>query len=175
MTNKADVYTRTGDQGLTGLLGGTRVAKDSKQVEAYGTVDELNAVLGVVKAMAPSPEVGAVLTQLQESCYLINAEIASDEQGKALLKHRIAEEDIAWIERQIDQFDKKLPKLTHFIVPATTPPAAFLNQARTLCRRAERRVLTLSREAEVSKHLRVFLNRLSDFLFTMMRYEGRDL
>ncbi len=174
MTNKADVYTRTGDEGLTGLLGGSRVAKDSKQVEAYGTVDELNAVLGVVKAMEPSPEVGEVLTQLQEFCTLINAEIASDEQGKTLLKRCITERDITWIEGQIDQFDKKLPKLTHFIVPATTPPAAFLNQTRTLCRRAERRILALSREAEVNKHLRVFLNRLSDFLFTLMRYEGRD-
>jgi cob(I)alamin adenosyltransferase len=173
MTNKADVYTRTGDEGSTGLLGGSRVAKDSKQVEAYGTVDELNAVLGVVKAMEPSPEVGEVLTQLQEFCNLINAEIASDEQGKTLLKRRITEQDIIWIEGQIDKFDKKLPKLTHFIVPATTPPAAFLNQARTLCRRAERRILALSREADVNKHLRVFLNRLSDFLFTLMRYEGQ--
>ncbi|NQV35014.1 MAG: cob(I)yrinic acid a,c-diamide adenosyltransferase [Phycisphaeraceae bacterium] len=173
MGEKADVYTRTGDEGMTGLLGGSRVAKDSPQVEAYGTVDELNAALGVVKAMGPLPDVGEILSRLQEFCYHMNAEIASDEQGKAMLKHRMDEQDIAWIEGLIDGFDQKLPKLTNFIVPATTPPAAFLNQARTLCRRAERRVWTWSRQAKVNPHLIVFLNRLSDFLFTLMRYEGQ--
>jgi ATP:cob(I)alamin adenosyltransferase len=174
MGRKADVYTRTGDKGTTGLLGGSRIAKDSAQVEAYGTVDELNAVLGVVKAMGPRQDVGEILTQLQEFCYHMNAEIASDDQGQAMLKHRMDEKDIAWIEDLIDRYDQKLPKLTHFIVPAVSPPAAFLNQARTLCRRAERRVWTWSRQTTVNPHLIVFLNRLSDFLFTLMRYEGQD-
>ena len=173
MGKKADVYTRTGDEGITGLLGGSRVQKDSAQVEAYGTVDELNAVLGVVKAMGALPEVAEILAQLQEFCYHMNAEIASDEQGRAMLKHCIDEKDIAWIETLIDTFDQKLPKLTHFIVPTTNPTAAFLNQARTVCRRAERRVWTWSRQTQVNPHLIVFLNRLSDFMFTLMRYEGQ--
>ncbi len=84
------------------------------------------------------------------------------------------EKDIAWIEGLIDTYDQKLPKLTHFIVPAASPPAAFLNQTRTLCRRAERRVWTWSRQTTVNPHLIVFFNRLSDFLFTLMRYEGQD-
>lgn len=174
MGKKADVYTRTGDEGTTGLLGGSRTPKDSPQVEAYGTIDELNAALGVVKAMGPAAEVGEILARLQTYCYQMNAEIASDDQGRSQLKQVVSEEDIAWIERTIDAFDGKLPKLTHFIVPARTPPAAFLNQARTLCRRAERRVWTWSRQAEVNSHVIVFLNRLSDLLFTLMRYEGRD-
>ena len=174
MGKKADVYTRSGDEGMTGLLGGSRVAKDSPQVEAYGTLDELNAALGVVKAMGPTGEVGEVLTRLQAYCYQMNAEIASDEQGRSLLKQAVAEEDVTWIEAVIDEFDSKLPKLTHFIVPATTPPAAFLNQARTLCRRAERRVWAWSRKTQINPHVIVFLNRLSDLLFTLMRYEGRD-
>lgn len=169
---KADVYTRTGDQGTTGLLGGTRVPKDCAQVEAYGTVDELNAVLGVVKAMKPCREVADALSQLQTFCYYINAEIASDKQGRDLLKHCIDEKDVAWIEQQIDTFDQHLPKLTQFIVPTDTPPAALLNQARTLCRRAERRVWTWSRNLDINPNLVIFLNRLSDLLFTLMRYEG---
>jgi len=174
MGKKADVYTRSGDEGMTGLLGGTRVAKDSPQVEAYGTLDELNAALGVVKAMGPADEVGQVVTRLQAYCYQMNAEIASDEQGRSLLKQVVHEDDITWIEAVIDEFDSKLPKLTHFIVPATTPAAAFLNQARTLCRRAERRVWAWSRKTKINPHVIVFLNRLSDLLFTLMRYEGRD-
>jgi cob(I)alamin adenosyltransferase len=174
MDKKADVYTRSGDEGMTGLLGGSRVAKDSAQVEAYGTIDELNAGLGVVKAMGPHPEVTEILSQLQEFCYHMNAEIASDDQGRALLKHCMDQQDVAWIEALIDTFDQRLPKLTHFIVPTTNPKAAFLNQARTVCRRAERRVWTWSRQAQINPCLIVFLNRLSDFLFTLMRYEGRD-
>ncbi len=174
MGKKADVYTRTGDEGMTGLLGGSRIAKDSPQVEAYGTVDELNAALGVVKAMGPRPDVEEILGQLQEFCYHMNAEIASDDQGRAMLKHRMDEKDIAWVEGLIDTYDQKLPKLTHFVVPVANPSAAFLNQARTLCRRAERRVWTWSRQATVNPHLIVFLNRLSDFLFTLMRIQGQD-
>ena len=174
MGKKADIYTRTGDEGMTGLFGGSRIAKDSPQVEAYGTVDELNASLGVVKAMGPHSDVEEILARLQEFCYHMNAEIASDEKGRTMLKHRMDEQDIAWIEGLIDTFDQKLPRLTQFIVPTTRPAAAFLNQARTLCRRAERRVWIWSRQATVNPHLIVFLNRLSDFLFTLMRYEGRE-
>ena len=174
MGKKADVYTRTGDEGMTDLVGGSRVAKDSAQVEAYGTLDELNAALGVVKAMGPHAHLMEILGRLQEFCYHMNAEIASDNRGRAMLKHTVDEQDIAWIEAQIDTYDRKLPRLAHFIVPAVSPPAAFLNLARTLCRRAERRVWTWSHEGRVNPHLIVFLNRLSDLLFTLMRYQGQE-
>ncbi len=172
--SKADIYTRTGDDGTTGLFGGTRVPKDSPRVEAYGTVDELNAALGVVKAMGPERQVAEILTRLQEYCHDINAEIASDAQGRDQLQVKIGPDDITWIEGVIDRFDKELPKLDHFIVPATRSSAAFLNLARTICRRAERRLWTWSQQEAVSGHLLVFINRLSDLLFTLMRYEGRD-
>lgn len=172
--SKADIYTRTGDDGTTGLFGGTRVPKDSSQVESYGTVDELNAALGAVKALQPQPQVDDILARLQEYCHDINAEIASDARGRDRLGVKIGSEDIAWIEGVIDRFDQELPKLDHFIVPTTRPAAAFLNLARTICRRAERRLWTWSQQEAVSPHLLVFINRLSDLLFTLMRYEGRD-
>ena len=171
--SKADIYTRTGDEGTTGLFGGTRVPKDSVQVEAYGTIDELNAALGVVRAMKPQAQVDEVLARLQKLFHTINAEIASDAQGRQQLQATVGPDEVSWIEGVIDEFDAQLPKLDHFIVPATQPAAAYLNLARTLCRRAERRLWTWSQQEAINPHLIVFINRLSDLLFTLMRFEGQ--
>ena len=171
--SKADVYTRTGDEGTTGLFGGTRVPKDSSQVEAYGSVDELNAFIGVCKAMKPHPKVTEVLTRLQELFHTINAEIASDAHGRRQLQATLGSDEVNWIEGVIDEFDAQLPKLDHFIVPTTHPAAAHLNLARTICRRAERRLWTWSQQEAINPHLIIFINRLSDLLFTLMRYQGQ--
>ncbi|MBD3290242.1 cob(I)yrinic acid a,c-diamide adenosyltransferase [candidate division KSB1 bacterium] len=169
---KADVYTRTGDKGTTALFGGSRTEKDSKRVEAYGTLDELCAIISVVKTQNVTPEVLKILSEIQNYCHDINAEIASDKQGRSLLTKIICKEDVAYIEQNIDKFDSHLPKLDHFIVPDIKASAAFLNLARTVCRRAERRLWALSREMELNENIIIFINRLSDLLFTLMRFEG---
>ncbi|MFC1762730.1 cob(I)yrinic acid a,c-diamide adenosyltransferase [Planctomycetota bacterium] len=171
---KADIYTGTGDEGITGLFGGSRVDKDSTRVEAYGTIDELNALLGVIKTTAPHERILALLCEWQDLFHDINAEIASDEKGRSQLKRTMAEEDVQRLESLIDEFDAELPPLDHFIVPAIKPSAAFLNQARTICRRAERRLWALNRQEALNPHLIKFFNRLSDLLFTLMRWEGRS-
>jgi cob(I)alamin adenosyltransferase len=169
---KADVYTRTGDQGTTGLFGGTRVDKDSMRVEAYGTLDELAALIGVVKTQDLHPCSLDVLSQIQGHLYHINAEIASDEKGINKLTKKTSQEAVTFIEGLINSFDAKLPKLTHFIVPSDKSSAATLNLARTVCRRAERRLWTLARTEQINPLLITFINRLSDLLFTLMRFEG---
>ena len=172
---KADVYTRTGDEGTTALFGGSRIEKDSARVEAYGTIDELCAVISVVKTTEISRRVFDVLTKLQDYCHDINAEIASDAEGIKLLNKRITTEDVKYVESLIDEFDSELPKLTHFIVPAVKQKTAFLNLARTVCRRAERRLWLLYREHPFNQNIIVFFNRLADLLFTFMRFEGERL
>lgn len=169
---KADVYTRTGDSGTTSLFGGSRIEKDSARVEAYGTLDELCAVVSIVKTQNVDPRIYEILAGIQNYCHDINAEIASDEQGRAQLKKIISSEDITYLENLIDDFDSHLPKLDHFITPENKPSAAFINLARTVCRRAERRLWTLSREMDLNENIIIFINRLSDFFFTLMRYDG---
>lgn len=171
---KANVYTRTGDGGTTGLFGGSRVDKESGRVEAYGTLDELGASLSLAKTLGVDPDVRAVLNKLESYLYQMGAEIASDENGVLRLKHIISERDVTTLEERIDEFDAKLSKLTEFIVPVEEPGAAALNVSRTVCRRAERRLWQLSRTEKVNPHLITFVNRLSDLLFTLMRFEGRD-
>lgn len=168
---KAVIYTRTGDEGTTGLFGGSRVAKEAERVEVYGTLDELWAAIAVVMTTDPDPRVSTVLSRLQTYGHDINAEIASDAAGREKLEQHTGPGDIAWIEGVIDEFDIELPKLDRFIVPESSSAAAFLNVARTVCRRAERRLWTLSRSEEVNLHILMFINRLSDLLFTLMRYE----
>lgn len=171
---KAVIYTRTGDEGTTGLFGGARVDKDSLRVEAYGTIDELNALLGILKTTAVHDRIMALLSEWQDLFHDINAEIASDAQGRAQLQRTVTSEDVSRLESFIDEFDAELPPLDHFIVPAVKPSAAFLNQARTVCRRAERRLWALHRQEALNPHLIKFFNRLSDLLFTLMRWEGRS-
>jgi len=171
---KADVYTRTGDKGTTALFGGSRIAKNSKQVEAYGTIDEFCAVISVVKTTRISPGLYDILSKIQDYCHTVNAEIASDDQGNKMLKQHITLEDVRYLESAIDELDAGLPKLNHFIVPDVKPAVAFLNLARTVCRRAERRLWALYREQPFNLQIIVFFNRLADLLFTMMRYEADE-
>jgi cob(I)alamin adenosyltransferase len=168
------IYTRTGDTGTTGLFGGPRVAKDDQRIEAYGTVDELNAVLGVVRTTEVSADIDTELAWIQNQLFSVGAELASPDPDKHALRI-ISAEHVRQVEQWIDRHEGELPSLQNFILPGGTPGAAQVHLARTLCRRAERRVVTLAGrpEAAVSSELIVFLNRLSDYLFVLSRTLNR--
>ena len=164
------IYTKTGDTGSTGLFGGPRVFKDDDRIEAYGTVDELNAALGLVRASGLNRDLDEQLSQLQSELLSIGAELATpdpDARGVRL----IGPEHIARLERWIDQHESTLEPLRQFILPAGSVAAAQLHVARAICRRAERRVVTLMRchESNVSEAVLIYLNRLSDLLFVLSR------
>ena len=170
------IYTRTGDKGDTGLFGGGRVAKDNPRVEAYGDVDELNAVIGMARAVELMPRIDEVLVPVQRDLFGIGAILATPDREKMreqLVKARIDEERIEELERAIDAGDAELEPLTAFIVPGGTPKAAALHVARTVCRRAERRVVALPSDADVPDLVIVYLNRLSDLLFTLARLANK--
>ncbi|HUQ18381.1 MAG TPA: cob(I)yrinic acid a,c-diamide adenosyltransferase [Gemmatimonadaceae bacterium] len=167
------IYTKTGDEGLTGLFGGGRVSKDDPRVEAYGDVDELNAFLGLVRAAETMPEIDEVLVPIQRDLFSIGALLATPDPEKMkqhLTKARISDDRIRELESHIDACDRELEPLKAFILPGGTPKAAALHVARTVCRRAERRVIHLQREVEIPQIVVVYLNRLSDLLFTLARF-----
>lgn len=166
------IYTRTGDKGGTALFGGGRVDKDHPRVEAYGAVDELNAALGVVRAAGPMPRIDEVLVPIQRDLFAIGALLATPDHEKMkeqLSKARIDDARIAELEHAIDACDQELEPLRSFILPGGTPKAAALHVARTVCRRAERRVVHLSHDVELPELVVIYLNRLSDLLFMLSR------
>lgn len=166
------IYTRTGDQGTTGLLGGGRVPKDHARVAAYGDVDELNAAIGVARAAAPTDLADPLLETIQRDLFAIGGHLATpdpDKVKKALARATLSEERIAEFERAIDAADAELAPLRAFVLPGGVPKAAALHLARTICRRAERSVVRLGREADVPPLFTSYLNRLSDLLFTLAR------
>ena len=167
------IYTRTGDSGETGLIGGTRVRKDDPRIDACGAVDELNAVLGVARGgltLLPGQSVAIdqFVIRVQHQLFNIGAELATTEAA-SLSADRIADDDIAWLEASIDRWEKTLPPLREFILPGGSPAAAQLHWARAVCRRAERMVVQLSVGAPVRGELMRYLNRLSDALFVSAR------
>lgn len=173
------IYTKTGDDGETGLFAGPRVRKDDVRIEAYGAVDELNAWIGLVRAEGPPATIDAVLETIQHDLFAVGAELATpepDEHGMRML----GEANIAALEQAIDRQDALLAPLTQFILPGGTKVASQLHVARCVCRRAERRLITLaSAEPEHSfSTVIVYLNRLSDLLFVLARgantLAGRD-
>ena len=171
---KSKLYTRTGDSGQTSLFGGRRVSKDHPRVMAYGTIDELNSVLGVAISFVRQRKIVDALHDIQNELFNIGAELASDKpvrRGKqAAGVIRIDPAKTQWLERLIDEYDARVPTLRTFILPAGSPAAAALHLARTVCRRAERTVVTLARDEPVSPAIIVYLNRLCDLLFVLARY-----
>ena len=170
------IYTKTGDAGDTGLFGGGRTAKSDPRVEAYGDVDELNAALGMARASEMMPRIDEVLVPIQRDLFSLGAMLATPDREKMkqhLEKARIDEARISELERAIDDGDAELEPLTAFILPGGTHKAAALHLARTICRRAERRVVALRSSAEVPDIVVVYLNRLSDLLFTLARVANR--
>jgi cob(I)alamin adenosyltransferase len=169
------IYTKTGDKGDTGLFGGGRVSKTHPRVEAYGDVDELNATIGMARAIELMPRVDEVLVPIQRDLFALGALLATpdrEKMKKQLEKARIDEGRIKELETAIDDGDEELEPLKAFIVPGGTPKAAALHVARTVCRRAERRVIALETE-EIPPIVVVYLNRLSDLLFTLARVANK--
>ncbi len=169
------IYTKTGDAGDTGLFGGARVGKEDARVEAYGSVDEASSAIGVARASGVAPAIDAVLARVQHDLFALGAELATA-AGKEdkLPMPRIAAADAERLERAIDDAEAPLATLTNFVLPAGAPAAAALHLARTVCRRAERRVIAVGRLGPVRPEVVVYLNRLSDLLFTLARRANHD-
>ncbi|MFO0821682.1 MAG: cob(I)yrinic acid a,c-diamide adenosyltransferase [Gemmataceae bacterium] len=170
------IYTKSGDQGDTGLGDGTRVPKDHARVAAYGEVDELNAVLGLVVANCPDSPDAAFLRSIQNDLFDVGADLCvpptvNEEPGKGL---RVTVAQAERLEKAIDCLNEKLEPLRSFILPGGTQAAAFLHLARTVCRRAERAVVTLMRNEPVNSQVLIYLNRLSDYLFVLARVTNDD-
>ena len=165
------IYTRTGDSGETGLFGGGRVGKDALRVEAYGSVDELNAALGMVRAHGTTAEIEATISRIQKELFDLGADLATpaDSKARAEAVKRLAPETIEVLESEIDHFEEGLEPLTTFILPGGSPAGAALHHARTVARRAERRAVTLAGAEPVSESVVPYLNRLSDLLFVLAR------
>jgi cob(I)alamin adenosyltransferase len=164
------IYTKTGDDGNTGLLGNRRIPKDDLRIEAYGTIDELNAALGVARAHGLDPAADVLIGQLQDQLFAVGSALADpDPSGKC--HNAIGPQHATRLEELIDNLESELAPLTNFILPGGSPPAAQLHLARTVCRRAERLVVRLARQPEsnVPRALFVYLNRLSDLLFVLAR------
>ena len=160
------IYTKTGDEGLTSLFTGERIEKDSPRVAAYGEIDEINSVLAIARNFSEVPEIRQKIFEVQKILPRLMADLASLNRPA-----RITEEDIKNLEESIDILDKNLPPLKSFVIPGDTKAGAFLDLARTVTRRAERRLQSLSRLEAVYDADRIFLNRLSDFCFMLMRME----
>lgn len=166
------IYTKTGDAGETGLFGGGRVRKNHPRVAAYGDVDELNSALGVARATDPAAFEDDLLAAIQRDLFTIGARLATARYDKVKKSHDRMELDpdrVAALEAAIDRTSDAMPALTTFVLPAGTPKAAALHLARTVCRRAERSVVGLSETDDVPLPFLVYLNRLSDLLFTLAR------
>lgn len=175
------VYTRTGDTGMTALVGGARVRKDSPRVVCYGAIDELNAVLGLARSAnaeaAPSPareRLETVLKQLQNELFDLGSELATPPQAHYDGMFAVGADDVRALERLMDDCQKDLEPLQSFILPGGGSVSAFLHQARTVCRRAEIEVLRLSGVESIGEHVLPYVNRLSDLLFVLSRWIGRQ-
>lgn len=166
------IYTKTGDQGETGLFGGGRVSKDHPRVAAYGDVDELSSIIGVIRATQPAEFFDDLLESVQQDLFSIGGHLATPDPErvtKALEKAALSPQRVAEFERVIDEAEHELNPLRAFVLPAGTSKAAALHFARTVCRRAERSVVHLARGSEVPGLFLIYLNRLSDLLFTLAR------
>lgn len=164
------IYTKEGDKGETMVLGGMRRPKDDDRIEAYGQIDELNAILGIVISFSEVQEVNDILKDIQKDLFIIGAELATVTGQKRVV---LSLQRVEKVEKTIDKIDSTLPVLKHFILPGGSKTAALLHLARAVCRRAERRVVTLLRNEKINEAIVIYLNRLSDLLFVLARYVNR--
>jgi cob(I)alamin adenosyltransferase len=168
------IYTKTGDTGETSLLGGTRVRKSHIQVEAYGTIDELNSFLGLIRDQEIGDHYRQVLLKVQENLFIAEAMVAADENHPHPGLPDLKEEAILELEKEIDEMNLSLPELTHFILPGGNTAASYCHIARTVCRRAERTVIRLFESGLKHEIVIRYLNRLSDYLFVLARKVAKD-
>jgi cob(I)alamin adenosyltransferase len=176
------IYTKTGDDGTTGLFGGTRVPKHHIRIDSYGTVDELNSWLGLIRDQDIDPIYQQQLTSIQEHLFTVGAILATDPEkeilknGKNRLKiTKVSTIEIEFLERAIDEMDSQLPPMTHFILPGGHTTVSYCHIARTVCRRAERISTLLYQNEPFDKNVLSFINRLSDYLFVLARKLSYDL
>ena len=169
------IYTKTGDTGETGLYGGTRVPKDAMRVAACGTVDELNACIGCVRSQIQDTEIDVILHRIQNELFDIGADLATLDAHPKAASLRIPPTLTSGLESEIDRFEGQLPPLKNFILPGGSTVGAAVHLARTVCRRAERCVVTLARAEEANREVLIYLNRLSDLLFVLARIVNRRL
>lgn len=167
------IYTRRGDSGETSLFGGRRVRKSNSRIEAYGTVDELNSYIGLVRSYQISDHGEIVLDKVQQHLFVAGTELATPGDSNKNIQH-LGDEEINWLEKQIDALEEELPALKNFILPGGGTVGATLNVCRTVCRRAERICVRYLDEEKISSGVIRYLNRLSDLLFVLARYENKQ-
>lgn len=169
------IYTKTGDQGITSLLGGVRVPKSDLRIDAYGTLDELNSYLGLLRDQEVNKKRAELLKTIQDRLFTIGADLATVPGKDKVKKPDLFHEDVALLEREMDAMETELPMLTAFILPGGHTSVSFCHLARTVCRRAERIVVELASEEQVSELVIQYLNRLSDYLFVLGRKMAQEL
>ena len=169
------IYTKTGDKGQTSLIGGTRVPKHHLRIEAYGTVDELNSWIGLLRDQQISADTIGLLKEIQDRLFTIGSSLASDPEKSRMKIPDLKTEDVSLLESEIDKMNAGLPELKAFILPGGHPVVSYCHIARCVCRRAERLVTHLSEESFVADLVVIYLNRLSDFLFVLSRFATKLL
>ncbi len=168
------IYTKTGDKGLTGLIGGTRVPKYHLRIECYGTVDELNSYIGLIQCQAIATHHQTILKEIQDRLFTIGASLAADPEKSKMKIPDLHDADISLLENEMDSMNEVLPQLTHFILPGGTTVVSYCHIARCICRRAERLTFQLAAESYVDQKMTIYLNRLSDYLFVLARKINSD-
>ncbi|MEO7212727.1 cob(I)yrinic acid a,c-diamide adenosyltransferase [Mucilaginibacter sp.] len=168
------IYTKTGDKGYTSLIGGTRVPKHHLRIESYGTVDELNSYVGLIRDQPITAHDKDVLKEIQDRLFTIGSSLAADPEKSRMVIPDLKPEDIELLEQEMDKMNETLPELRHFILPGGNNVISYCHIARCVCRRAERLTVHLAEESTVDEQVNVYLNRLSDYLFTLARKVGND-
>jgi len=169
------IYTKTGDQGETSLIGGTRVPKFHLRIECYGTVDELNSYIGLIQCQDINTHAQRILKEIQDRLFTIGSSLAADPEKSRMKIPDLHAADITLLEEEMDRMNDTLPELKHFILPGGNTVVSYCHIARCICRRAERLTVQLAAESDVDNHVTVYLNRLSDYLFVLARKLGFDV
>nr|WP_294946813.1 cob(I)yrinic acid a,c-diamide adenosyltransferase [uncultured Mucilaginibacter sp.] len=168
------IYTKTGDKGYTSLIGGTRVPKHHLRIESYGTVDELNSYIGLIRDQQIDRHHKDILKEIQDRLFTIGSSLAADPEKSRMVIPDLKAVDIELLEQEMDKMNETLPELRHFILPGGSNVVSYCHIARCVCRRAERITVHLAEESTVDEHVNIYLNRLSDYLFTLARKIGYD-
>ena len=168
------IYTKTGDKGYTSLIGGTRVPKHHLRIESYGTVDELNSYIGLIRDQQLTDYDKDILKQIQDRLFTIGSSLAADPEKSRMVIPDLHTADIELLEKEMDRMNETLPELRHFILPGGSNTISYCHIARCVCRRAERLSVHLAEESTVDEKVNIYLNRLSDYLFTLARKVGHD-
>lgn len=169
------IYTRTGDQGETSLFGGQRVSKAELRIDAYGTIDELNSWIGLLRDQQVNRNRSELLCQIQDRLFTIGSRLATRDVQSVTTLPVLDDRDVVYLETEIDRLDKQLPPMRSFVLPGGHASVSFGHVARTVCRRAERLMVLLNQEEQVEAILLVYINRLSDFLFMLCRAMSQEL